>query len=145
MHFLLYQKGFHVWYSALCLCLSGTRCLYKRARDYARRPLATWLIMWYTLHPACLSSPPITSQHRPHRPTASAWTPPRKSLLCLTLDKITNVLLSLIVPSVLSFISLYCWCTVPHFFKAVSLWGKNINLWLGCSLVDFTVNSMPHL
>lgn len=26
------------------VCLIGTRCLYKRARDFARRLLATWWI-----------------------------------------------------------------------------------------------------
>lgn len=60
------------------VCLIGTRCLYKRARDFARRLLATWSITWSTLPPAFPSSPLITSRHHQHRQTASAWTPRRK-------------------------------------------------------------------
>lgn len=115
---------------SLCVCSSGTRYLYKRARDYARRLLATWSIMWSTPHPACPSSPPITNQHRPHRLTASAWTPHRKSHHCWTLDEITNdkgeLSLSFSffnVILVLSFLPLYS--RFPStFFKAVSLWEE---------------------
>lgn len=64
------------------VCLIGTRCLYKRARDFARRLLATWSITWSTPPPAFPSSPLITSRRHQHRQTVSAWTPRRKSSLC---------------------------------------------------------------
>lgn len=123
-HLSQYEKWCVVIRSPLTLRVlvrsTGTRCLYKKARDYARRPSATWSIMWSTRHPACLSSPPITSRHRPRRPTASAWTPHRKSLTVTG-----NVHL-------LSFLPLYfCfWSILPSFFKLFSL-GKYqpLTLW----------------
>lgn len=135
-HLSLYWKRCVVIRSPLTLRVlvrsTGTRCLYKKARGYARRPSATWSIMWSTRHPACPSSPPITSRHRPRRPTASAWTPHRKS------PTVTgNVPLLFFLPLYFCF-----WSILPSFFKAVFS-GKD-NFWLCGGKINFTVNQTPH-
>lgn len=118
------------------LCLSGTRSLYKRAHGYVRHPLATWSIMWSMCHPACPSSPPITSRHHPHRPTASAWTPHRKSDSCWVINRImifcVDSYLLLFFPAALfsflfSPLVLFLMHISPTFYGCFSLWKTTVN------------------
>lgn len=134
------QTAFWALWHNVSLCISsGTRCLYKRAHGYARRPLATWSIMWSTLHPVCPSSPPTTSRHRPPRPTASAWTPHRKCQPCWTLDKILTVRGKL--PFILWIVVLDALTSCPLSLKLVPFGRKKPHQPLK---INFTVNKLPH-